>query len=515
MMQPPAQAAHEDDEPEISVGELRDLVTQTDHASDHALVGERFGKYLIVGELATGGMAEVFLGVHKGLEDFLKVVVIKRVLPHFNSNEDFVRMFVDEARLAARLDHPNIVRTYEFGEVAGQYFTTMEYLPGEDLGKALNKLIARQQTMSVHLAAGIVAQVCAGLHFAHQLTDTAGRPLNLVHRDINPANIIVTYGGEVKVIDFGVAKTNSNVKTIAGTIKGKLAYMSPEQLLSRGVDQRSDVFSTGVVLWELLARRPLFVRDSEAATLYAIMNDPIPEPSRYRPDIPYELDAIVMRALARTPIDRFDSADEMRSALETFLAHQSEKYDARVVARMLEDLFGSTRAQAKRSIAQTCSLSTNISLVMKRRADSAVSLVEDMGQLAAGSRPEELVSAPEPPRAKLAAGLAALLVLGIAAGVLYLVYGTNVLGGERATPQAVSHASLTIQSVPSGAAISIGGEPTGLKTPATLSGITTKRVAIRLELAGHRSVAQEMEVTAGLTLVKQFTLTPAGAVDTE
>src|ERR1044071_2894607 len=182
-------------EPEISIG--AGIQARAEEFKGN-IIGERFGKYLLVGEIAVGGMAEVFLAVHKGVEGFIKVVVIKRVLPHLTSNPDFVRMFIDEARLAARLEHPNIIRTYEFGEVDGQYFTVMEYLPGEDLAKTLDKLSFAQQQMPFHVVGGIVAQICAGLHFAHGLTDTAGRPLNLVHRDVNPANVIVTYTGEVK-----------------------------------------------------------------------------------------------------------------------------------------------------------------------------------------------------------------------------------------------------------------------------------------------------------------------------
>src|ERR1041385_3029331 len=230
-----ARWGNEPSEPEISVGTLLQA-----HAEDFKgnIIGERFGKYLLVGDIAVGGMAEVFLAVHKGVEAFIKVVVIKRVLPHLSNNPDFVRMFVDEARLEARLEHPNIVRTYEFGEVNGQYFTAMEYLAGEDLFKVLNNLSLSRQQMPLHIAAGIASQVCHGLHFAHRFTDTAGKPLNLVHRDVNPANVIITYGGEVKIIDFGVAKSDANVQTISGMIKGKVAYMPPEQVLGREVDQR-------------------------------------------------------------------------------------------------------------------------------------------------------------------------------------------------------------------------------------------------------------------------------------
>src|SRR5690349_10426802 len=162
---------HELSEPEISIGTIIQA-----HSEDFGnnIIGERFGKYLLVGEIAVGGMAEVFLAVHKGVESFIKVVVIKRVLPHLSNNPEFVRMFVDEARLEARLEHPNIVRTYEFGEVNGHYFTAMEYLPGEDLCKALNNLSVSRQLMPVHIAAGITSQLCSGLHFAHQFTDTSG-----------------------------------------------------------------------------------------------------------------------------------------------------------------------------------------------------------------------------------------------------------------------------------------------------------------------------------------------------
>src|ERR1051325_11032745 len=332
----------EPSEPEISIGALIQA-----HAEDFKgnIVGERFGKYLLVGEIAVGGMAELFLAVHRGVEGFIKVVVIKRVLPHLSKNPEFVRMFIEEARLEARLEHPNIVRTYEVGEVNGHYFTAMEYLPGEDLFKALNNLSMSRQLMPLHIAAGITSQLCSGLHFAHQFTDTDGKPLNLVHRDINPANIIITYSGEVKIIDFGVAKSNANVQTLSGMIKGKVAYMPPEQLLGREVDQRADVFSAGVVLWETLTGRPLFLRSSEAATLYAIMNGPIPPASKIRNDVPPQLDRIVARALARLPEDRFETAEEMATALDDFLT-LTPRYDARALAGEPEELFGSTRAEA-------------------------------------------------------------------------------------------------------------------------------------------------------------------------
>lgn len=495
-----------DEEPEISLDALP--IQKADAALDSNLLAERFGKYLIVGELALGGMAELFLGVQRGLEGFVKVVVIKRVLPQFSDSETFVRMFIDEARLAARLEHRNIVRTYEFGEVDGQYFTVMEYLPGEDLHKVLNKFIISKQLMPFAMVATVMSQVCAGLHFAHELTDTAGQPLELVHRDVNPANIILTYSGDVKIIDFGVAKTAINAKTVSGTIKGKLAYMSPEQLLARGIDRRSDVFSTGVVLWELLTGRPLFVRESEAATIYAIMNDPIPAVSRYRADIPYELEQIVARALARTPADRYDSAEDLQNALDAFLAGQ-ESCGARVRARMLEGLFGSTCAEAKRSIAQTRALAKNVSLVMKLRSEIRTDLAETVDALALGtdhqSRPTEIGSEREATSRTMMIVLAAVILAAIAAGVVFVLGSTSGPGAAANVASSISTpSSLRIESTPPGAAISIGGEPTGLKTPATLNGISTPRVTVRLELAGYEARSETFDIPASGTVTKQI-----------
>ncbi len=235
-------------DPEISVAVLGNAVPE-----DRPLAGEQFGKYLLVGDLATGGMAQIFLAVHQGLEGFNRVVALKRVLPELTDKSELVQMFLDEARLAARLEHPNIVRTYEFGAEANLYYLVMEYLAGEDLNAVLGCALRSHQPLSISFIVKVVSRICAGLHFAHELSDSMGRPLGLVHRDVTPSNIVVTYFGEVKLIDFGVAKAASNVvQTRAGMLKGKISYMSPEQLRARGIDRRSDVFSTGIVLWEML-----------------------------------------------------------------------------------------------------------------------------------------------------------------------------------------------------------------------------------------------------------------------
>jgi serine/threonine protein kinase len=512
------------EEPEISVG--RAMPGQVEDVRGDNIVGERFGKYLLVGEIAAGGMAELFLAVHKGLEGVIKVVVIKRVLPQLGHDSGFVRMFIDEARLAARLDHPNIVRTYEFGEVDGQYFTAMEFLPGEDLFKVLNKLSFSRQLLPINAAVWIASQICTALHFAHQLTDTDGNPLNLVHRDINPANVIITYGGEVKIIDFGVAKSNASRQTLTGTIKGKIAYMPPEQVLGHPPDQRADTFSAGVVLWEMLTGRPLFLRDNEAATLYAIMKAPIPPASKYRPDVPPQLDAIIDRALSRSPADRYATADEMASVLDRLML-QLPRSDARALGGLVEDLFGSTCAEAKRSIAQTRSLARNISLVMKLRSDVRADLAEHLDAAVRSDGSEEDETLPHPrvlgddlesgaapaltdavpaSRSRLLVALIIVTLGVVAAGAAYLIF---VIRRPEPAPVVMSAAASTIQleTTPAGAAVFVSGEPTGLKTPAALTGITARQLSIRLELSGHVPVTENLEVPEGTTLTRHVALT--------
>ena len=274
------------------------------------------GKYIPLARLGSGGMAEVFLSVARGPMGFNKLAVLKRL--RSSDNETHVEMFLDEARLAARLNHPNIVHTYEVGETDG-YFIAMEYLEGQSLQALLKRLSARQEGLSEPLVAYIAAQVLKGLHHAHESCDFDGTPLGIVHRDVSPQNLYLTYGGEVKVLDFGIAKARMNsTHTETGVLKGKVRYMAPEQLGSGPVDRRADVFAFGVVLWELLARRPLFQGDA-ASVMSRVLHEHVPSVRSVRPDASSALDLIAMKALARNPNERYATADEMRVALEDFL----------------------------------------------------------------------------------------------------------------------------------------------------------------------------------------------------
>ena len=286
---------------------------------------EHIGRYQLLARLASGGMAEIFLARQTGIGGFEKLVVVKRILPHLAREQAFVEMFLDEAVIAAQLNHPNVVQIYDLGESERSYYIAMEYLEGESLGHLVSEGVRQGQPLGPGLAANLIAQVCDGLHYAHTLEDEQGRPLGIVHRDISPHNVIVLFSGTAKLVDFGIAKAATKVhQTQVGTLKGKLTYMSPEQCLGKTVDSRSDLFSLGVVLWELLARKRLFKRDAEPAIIRAIVDEPIPEVRQVRDDVPQALAAVVERALQKEPGARFASAAEMAAALRDFM-HQADQ----------------------------------------------------------------------------------------------------------------------------------------------------------------------------------------------
>ena len=275
----------------------------------------RFGKYSLVARLATGGMAEIFLARLHGAAGFEKLVCIKRILPHLARDKQFIAMFFDEARIAARISHPNVCQVFELGEIEGSYYIAMEYLEGVPLG-CFRRRAALGLLPDPRLVAGIAIQACEALHHAHQLKNTDGSVMEVVHRDVSPQNVFVTVDGIVKILDFGIAKAHgAHAKTGTGAIKGTSAYMSPEQLRGERVDRRTDVFALGIVMWELLAGQYLFRRDTEFLTFLAIASDPIGDITAVRPDLPPALAGVIMCALGRDREHRFATARAFGEAL--------------------------------------------------------------------------------------------------------------------------------------------------------------------------------------------------------
>ena len=300
---------------------------------------QKFGKYQLLDKIAAGGMAELYRAKVTGDYGFEKQVAIKKILPHLSGEGNLVKAFIDEAKLAALLQHENIVQIYDFGNMNGEYFIAMEYLFGKDLRKLTYKAKEKGVLLDLENILYVISRVCDGLDYSHNLKDLQGKPLNIIHRDINPQNIFITYEGQVKIIDFGIAKAAShNSTTHEGLIKGKLAYMSPEQANGQKIDHRSDIFSTGIILYELLAAQRMF--QGETMHIYTRVRDAVYEPlENLRPDLPADLHQVVEQALAKEPDERYQSGGEMLADLEECIYQLSIRPNARNFANCVKALF--------------------------------------------------------------------------------------------------------------------------------------------------------------------------------
>ncbi|WP_437599415.1 serine/threonine-protein kinase [Sorangium sp. So ce590] len=307
------------------------------------------GKYRFIATLGHGGMADVHLAVAVGPAGFSKLQVIKRLRPNIADEPEFRDMLLDEARLAARLNHRNVVQTNEVGLADGEYFIAMEYLDGQPLSRVISR--AREQERAIPLAVSlwILSEVLAGLHYAHELVDYDGTPLHVVHRDVSPHNIFITYDGQVKIVDFGIAlAAHRVVETQAGTLKGKVAYMAPEQAFAHSsqIDRRADLFSAGVILWEVLTGRRLWRGLTDPQIISRLMRD-IPDVRSARPDVPFELARICAQALARSPSRRYSTAADLRAELDRYAERRREQVAAEQVGELMGELFANERAEIR------------------------------------------------------------------------------------------------------------------------------------------------------------------------
>jgi serine/threonine protein kinase len=459
----------------------------------------QFGKYTLFERIGRGGMAEVFKGRIQGPAGFERVFVVKRILPHLSDDTSFIKMFVEEAKLSARLNHPNIVHIFELGAVEGEYFISMEYIRGHDLSETMRAIWKALGPPRPELVAYVGREACRGLAYAHNLTDENGRPLGMIHRDVSPSNVMLSYEGAVKMLDFGIAKALSDgtEPTKGGTLKGKYAYMAPEQTEGDNIDNRSDIFACGIVLHEVLTGRRLFKGQSDVQTIERVRRCDVPPPSAQNPAVPRELDHIILKALQRDPARRWSNAADMADALDDIV--HGARFQPTHLQQILYDLFPieggapAPRTGSQRSLTRG---STGGGLSGPTRSRT----VPPIARTVSGAHPMPLeavgaVPASLKPKAKFPSALVALIVLG-AAGF----GGWKYLGGRRTADVRSTVASdptrkfhVYVKSIPDGADIFLaeGKRPIGA-TPVTLPIDLTGVASVKLTLkkAGYSDYEQ-------------------------
>ncbi|HTJ81730.1 MAG TPA: protein kinase [Polyangiaceae bacterium] len=337
-------------------------------------------RYRVLDRLASGGMAEVFVAESAGIEGFKKRVAIKRVLPHLSEKKRFISMFLDEARLSAQLSHSNCVQVFDIGVGDNAYFIVMEFVDGADLKGVIDYLKASGRTFPVEIATLIAIKICEGLTYAHELTSPDGKPLHIVHRDMSPPNVLITKHGEVKIVDFGLAKASSQLeKSEPGIIKGKFSYLSPEAALGEEVDHRTDIFAVGIILWELLAGRRLFLGDTDFATVKQVQQAQIPSLKTIRNDSNDELERIIARAMAKDVNRRYSSARDLGRDLTAFLYH----YGRPVSSFDIAELVRGSMAQRKKKAPDKASI---IDKLIEEALFEFTSLQDDEGRKSSGPK---------------------------------------------------------------------------------------------------------------------------------
>jgi serine/threonine protein kinase len=468
------------------------------------------GRYEIVGRLAMGGMAEILLGRITGPSGFERPVVIKRILPHYAAVSAFVEMLLDEGRLAARIRHPNVVQVQELGREGDEVFLVMEYLEGESAAGLLRRARVRRLPIQAALAAHIASEACAGLHAAHELTDSDGAPIGVVHRDISPQNIFVTYDGTVKILDFGIAKAADRItRTEAGTLKGKFEYMSPEQARGEPLDRRSDVFALGIVLYELATQRRLFKRDTQLATLRAVTDDPITAPAAIDAGVPRGLEWVTMRALDRDPKTRYATAIDMRRDLSRVIRElDAPALPEEALGALMRELFAD-RIEQKQEMLRRMREGFTPSHVPVADVDEAVEIPSIAGASQVRTKPYTDPDIPAKHRgfpAKTAMAALAVLALAVGGVAAFVLISESAVPVAAAPSALAGAATLTIETEPPGARVRIDGDDRG-STPLSLDLARSDRpLSLELVLDGHAALRET--VTPDESQRLRFSLTP-------
>jgi eukaryotic-like serine/threonine-protein kinase len=433
--------------------------------------GERLDRFELIAELASGGMATVFLARLSGVAGFQRLVAIKRLHPHLAREPEFVEMFLDEARLAARIHHPNVVPIQEVGESDKGYYLVMDYIEGDTLARILAKASKSAGKVPYGVTIRILLDVLAGLHAAHEMRDDHGEPLQIVHRDVSPQNILVGVDGVARVVDFGVARAASRLSTTrSGQLKGKLAYMAPEQARGGTIDRRADLFACGIVLWEALATKRLFKGDGEAETLNRVLYDPIATPSSVRPDVPKALEAICMKALNRDVDQRYATAQDFGDELEKAARALNSVGSVRDVAECLQEVIGADLSQQRDAVRAWLARSEPSDSTGPRTGprskpvlDSIVTRVDGGGKSEPSSGGRDVSSASRASRAGSMPPRTGPQYPSVDRGAITGVEQGDLVTSERLStaPEKVSSVSSAVIQVPSG----YGPSPTGAAPP--------------------------------------------------
>jgi TonB family protein len=388
-----------------------------------------FGQYTLLERIAVGGMAELWKARMKGVEGFQKTVAIKKILPHLTDSSDFVTMFIDEAKLAAQLNHNNIIHIYDLGKLGDDYYIAMEFVDGRDLRSILNTAREKNQALPMGLALLVASRLAAALDYAHRMKDFEGRPLGLVHRDVSPQNVLISFEGDIKLCDFGIVKAVSKAsKTQMGALKGKLQYMSPEQAWGRPVDARSDIFSLGSLLFEMLTGRRLFAGESEMSVLDAVREGRIQAPRDLDPRLPLEVNAVTLRALGKEPSERFQTAGELQRELESILASLKPPPSTHELAGYVRRLYG-VEPRVELPPAATAAIPAAVAAPSVPVAPApappkaAVEVAREIEPSRAGVAHDEALE-PSAGRGKLWIAIAAVVVLAVAGWYLFGRGGT-------------------------------------------------------------------------------------------
>ncbi len=472
---------------------------------------KRFGKYTLLRRLALGGMAELFLALQKSVAGFEKLIVVKRVLPGLAQDKAFVEMLLQEARIAATLTHPNIAQVYDVGYVEGDYFIAMEHVHGEDLRSIVRQMKKKQErSFPLEHALSIVLGCCKGLAYAHEKRDLDGNPLEIVHRDISPQNVLVTFTGDVQLVDFGIAKAATNADEDGTKLKGKVPYMSPEQAQGLNLDARSDIFSLGVLLFELCTGKRLFKGKDESDTLQFIVDGNYPTPRSINPNLDPELERIVLKALAPELEDRYGNARAMQAELEAFIREKRLVVSPLDLGEWMQHLFDEKLAQQKEMLAEGRQLAEV--LAAQAPASDEFSL--------SGHSVSDVSLIREKPSKTPWVLLLTVLGLAIAGGIAAWSFWPD-------STVATGPGVMVLQSDPEGAAIWIDGSRREERTPAMLNELPLGTYEVRLTAEGFVPYSQTVEITEAAPQVEisgvlerptaasygvvQLTTTPPGA----